>query len=390
MISDPLLRFRNEFPILESTIYLISNSLGAMPRGVEESLNEYTHLWKTRGVRAWEETWWDLARVVGDEIGVLMNASAGSVSVHQNVTTCEAIVASCLDFSGKRNKVVYDDMNFPSVMYFWEAQSRHSHGPRVHMVPSDDGVTVPLERLLAAIDENTLLVPVSHVLFRSAFIQDARAIIEKAHQVGAYVLLDTFQSLGTVPVDVQALNVDFVTGGVLKWLCGGPGTGYLYVRPDLGARLEPRFTGWMAHAKPFHFEIGPIRYTDPPYRFMTGTSNIAALYAARPGLRIIREAGIQPIREKSMRQTARLIELADARGWPVNTPRNAAQRSGTVSIDMPNSKDACAELLKRDVVVDWRPKAGVRMSPHFYTRDEELETAISTVEEILATMRIRA
>jgi kynureninase len=310
--------------------------------------------------------------------------------VHQNVTTCEAIVASCFDFSGKRNKVVYDDMNFPSVMYFWEGQARQSHGPRIHMVPSHDGVTVPLERLLEAIDEDTLLVPISHVLFRSAFIQDARAIIEKAHQVGAYVLLDTFQSLGTVPVDVRALNVDFVTGGVLKWLCGGPGTCYLYVRPDLGTRLEPRFTGWMAHVKPFHFEIGPIRYTDPPYRFMTGTSNIAALYAARPGLRIIREAGIHSIREKSMRQTARLIELADARGWPVNTPRDAAQRSGTVSIDMPNSKEVCAELLKRDVVVDWRPKAGVRMSPHFYTRDEELETAIDTVEEILAAMPIRA
>jgi kynureninase len=382
-MADPLLRFRDQFPILENTVYMISNSLGAMPSGVEESLAEYTGVWKARGVRAWEETWWDLAKVVGDEIGVLMNAQRDTVAVHQNVTTCEAIVASCLDFSGKRNKVVYDDMNFPSVMYFWEGQK--AIGARVHMVGTDDGITVPLERLLDAIDEETAIVPISHVLFRSAYVQDAKAIIEKAHKVGALVLLDTFQSLGTVPVDVQALNVDFATGGVLKWLCGGPGTCYLYVRPELGRKLEPKFTGWMAHQKPFHFEIGPIRYTDLPYRFMTGTPNIAALYAARPGLKIIREAGVQAIRDKSKRQTAKLIELADRRGWPVNTPRDPEQRSGTVSIDMPHSKEVCAELLRRDVVVDWRPRAGVRFSPHFYNTDEELVRALEVVDQILAS-----
>ena len=381
-MSDALLRFRDEFPILKNTVYMISNSLGAMPRGVEDSLGTYTELWKTRGVRAWEETWWDLARLVGDEIGVLMNAQPGTVAIHQNVTTCEAIVASCLDFSGKRNKVVYDDMNFPSVMYFWEGQK--AIGTRVHMVKTDDGVTVPLERLLDAIDEETAIVPISHVLFRSAYIQDAKAIIEKAHKVGALVLLDTFQSLGTVPVDVQALNVDFATGGVLKWLCGGPGTCYLYVRPDLARKLEPKFTGWMAHKRPFQFIVGPVDYTESPYRFMTGTPNIAALFAARPGLKIIREAGVQAIREKSQRQTAKLIELADQRGWPVHTPRDLEQRSGTVSIDMPDAKNVCAELLKRDVVVDWRPQAGVRFSPHFYNTDEELVTAIEAVEEILA------
>jgi kynureninase len=306
------------------------------------------------------------------------------------VTTCEAIVASCLDFSGKRNKVVYDDMNFPSVMYFWEGHARQPNGPRVHMVPTDDGITVPLGCLLDAIDEETLLVPISHVLFRSSFIQDAKAIIEKAHKVGAMVLLDMFHSVGTIPVDVQALHVDFATGGVLKWLCGGPGTAYLYVRPDLGKKLEPRFTGWMAHQKPFQFQIGPVKYTDAPYRFMTGTSNVAAMYAARPGLKIMREAGIDAIRSKSKRQTARLIELADARGWKVNTPRDPEQRGGTVSIEMPNSKEVCAELLKRDVVVDWRPQAGVRMSPHFYTKDEELDQAIAVVEDVLAEMKVKA
>ena len=380
-MSDPLLRYRPEFPILERTNYLISNSLGAMPRGVYDAMKGYADIWATRGVRAWEERWWMLGAEVGDEIGALMNAPKGSVSTHQNVTTCQAVVASCLDFSGKRNKVVYTDMNFPSIMYFWEAQ--RPYGARVHMVKTDDGITVPTERLLDAIDEHTLVVPVSHVIFRSAFINDAAAIVEKAHKVGAYVVLDTFQSLGTIPVDVQKLNVDFACGGVLKWLCGGPGVAYLYVRPDLGSKLQPKFTGWAAHQQPFNFEIGPTRYTDPPFRFMNGTPHVPSLEAARPGVKIITEVGIDRIREKSKRQTARLIELADQRGWRVNTPRDPEQRGGTVSIDMPDAHDVCRELLQRDILVDYRPQAGVRFSPHFYTKDEELNSAIAAVDEIL-------
>ena len=380
-MTDELLRFRSEFPILEHSTYLISNSLGAMPRGVYDAMKGYADTWGARGVRAWEESWWMLATEVGDEIGMLMNAPKESVSTHQNVTTCQAVVASCFDFSGRRNKVVYSDMNFPSVMYFWEAQ--RAYGARVHMVKTDDGITVPTERLLEAIDEQTLLVPISHVIFRSAYINDARAIVEKAHKVGAHVVLDTYQSLGTVPVDVEALNVDFACGGVLKWLCGGPGVAYLYVRPDLGKRLEPKFTGWMAHQQPFAFEIGPIRYTDPPYRFMNGTPHIPSLEASRPGLKIIAEVGVQRIREKSKRQTVRLIDLAEKREWRVNTPRDPERRGGTVSIEMPDSQEVCRELLKRDILVDWRPKAGVRMSPHFYNADDELERAIATAEEIL-------
>ena len=322
-----------------------------------------------------------LALEVGNELGALMNAPKDSVSVHQNVTTCQAIVASCFDFRGKRNKVVYSDMNFPSVMYFWEAQ--HQYGARVHMVKTDDGITVPTDRLLDAIDDKTLLVPVSHVIFRSSYINDARAIIEKAHKVGAHVVLDTFQSLGTVPVDVQALNVDFTCGGVLKWLCGGPGVAYLYVRPDLGKKLEPKFTGWFAHENSFEFATGPIRYADPPLRFMNGTTHIPALEACRPGLQIITEVSVEKIREKSKRQTARLIELADHHGWRVNSPRNPEQRGGTISIDMPDSQAVSRELLAREIMVDWRPKAGVRFSPHFYNTDEEVDAAIAAVAAIL-------
>jgi kynureninase len=382
-MTDPLLKFRPEFPILDTTTYLISNSLGAMPRGVYDSLHGYAETWATRGVRAWEERWMGLAAEVGERIGDLMNAAKGSVTLQTNVTTCQAVVASCFDFSGPRNKVVYSDLNFPSVMYFWQAQE--SRGARVHMVKTDDGIHVPTERLLDAIDEKTLLVPVSHVIFRSAYINDAAAIIEKAHRVGAHVVLDTFQSLGTVPVDVQKLNVDFTCGGVLKWLCGGPGTAYLYVRPDLGSKLEPTFTGWIAHQNPFGFEVGPMRYADAPFRFMNGTPNVPAMEAAIPGLKLVKDAGIANIRKKSQRQTALLMDLAGKHGWKVNSPRNPDQRGGTVSIDMPNSHEVCQELLKRDILVDWRPKAGVRMSPHFYNTDEEIERAIAAVEEILSS-----
>jgi len=381
-MSDDLLRYRAEFPILDRTTYLISNSLGAMPRGVFDSMLAYTGTWAERGVRAWEEKWWMLAAEVGDEIGALMNAPAGTVSCHQNVTTTQAIVTSCLDFGGKRNKVVYSDLNFPSVMYFWNAH--RDRGARIDMVPTD-GIHVDTARMLKAIDEETLIVPISHVIFRSAYIQDAKAIIDRAHQVGALVLLDTFQSLGTVPVDVQALNVDFTCGGVLKWLCGGPGTAYLYVRPDLAAKLEPKFTGWIANENPFAFQVGSQKYSAGQYKFMNGTQNIPALYAARPGLNIIREVGVEKIRAKSKRQVARLIELADQHGWKVNTPRDPERRGGTVSIDMPHAQEVCAELIKRDILVDFRPKAGVRMSPHFYTDDHELDVAVNAVEEILSS-----
>ena len=387
-MSEALLRYRSEFPILQSTTYLISNSLGAMPRGVEDSLHQYTEMWNTRGVRAWEEEWWMLAAEVGDQIGGLFNATPGSVACLQNVTTCQATVASCFDFSGRRNKVVYTDLNFPSVMYFWEAQRKR--GARIQMVPNDDTIHVSTERLLDAIDEETLLVPMSHVIFRSAFIQDVEAIVEKAHRVGAYVLLDSFQATGTLPFDVQKLNVDFCTGGVLKWLCGGPGTAYLYVRPDLAKTLEPTFTGWFGHENPFGFEIGATRYTPNIYRFTQGTSNIPALKVAQPGLKIIREVGVENVRQKSKCQTALLMDLAAQHGWRTNTPGNPERRAGTVSIDMPNAPQVCAELLKRDIMVDYRPKAGVRFSPHFYNTDEEITSAIAAVEEILSEMKVGA
>jgi kynureninase len=380
---DHLLKWREEFPILSRTTYLISNSLGAMPRGVYDRMREYADAWATRGVRAWEEGWWEMAVRVGDRIGALVGAAPGDLSLHQNVTLTQAVIASCFDFRGPRNKVVMVDMEFPSILYFYQEQQ--SHGARVEIIPSEDGIHIPLEKLLAAIDEQTLLVPISYVLFRSSSILDARAIIERAQAVGAHVVLDLFQAAGTVPIDLRALGADFAVGGVLKWLCGGPGVGYLYVRPDLRKQFRPTLTGWLAHKRPFEFEVGPIDRREDAFRFLNGTPHIPALYACQPGLEIISQIGVESIREKSMRQTKRLIEGALERGWRVRTPMDPAERAGTVSVDCPHAREVTRELLARDVLVDFRPQAGIRLSPHFYNRDDEIDAAFEHIQEILET-----
>ncbi len=385
--SDPeadLLRLRTRFPTLETCAYLISNSLGAMPVDAANDLEEYARTWTARGVRAWAETWWALAGQVGDEIGRLLRAAPGTVSMHQNVTLASAVVISCFDWSGERNRVVHTDMNFPSVRYLYE-RFAGAQGAEIVEVRSEDGVGVETERILEAIDERTLLVPVSHVLFKSAWIQDAEAICRRAREVGAHVVLDAFQSAGTIPVDVQALDCSFLVGGVLKWLCGGPGGAFLYVRPDLLPTLEPRLTGWLAHPRPFAFEGPPMTYTEGAYRFQNGTPNVPALYAARAGPRIVREAGIERIRSKSRRQTGRLVHAADERGWRVTAPRDPDRRGGTVAIDVEHAYEVAQELLRREVIVDYRPGAGIRISPHFYTTDDEVDRAVDEIGAILVS-----
>jgi kynureninase len=380
---DKLLQWRQEFPILGRATYMISNSLGAMPRGVYDRLRGYADSWAERGVRAWEEGWWEMAVQVGDKIAPLIGAESGELSLHQNVTLTQAVISSCVDFGGPRNKVVMTDLEFPSIQYFYHEQRRQ--GARVEVVPSNDPVRFELQKFLAAIDETTLLVPISLVLFRSSYIVDARAIIERAHRVGAHVILDTFQAAGTIPINVRDLQADFTVGGVLKWLCGGPGVAYLYVREDLRAKLQPALTGWIAHQRPFEFETGAIDSREDSFRYLNGTPHIPALYACQPGLDILNNIGISAIRAKSMQMTARLLEGARSRGWEVNTPEDPAERAGTVSINCPHAYEVCRELLGRDILVDYRPKAGVRVSPHFYNRVDECDFTLQQMEEILRT-----
>jgi kynureninase len=381
---DELLKWRKEFPILDKTVYMISHSLGAMPARTRDRLQEYADIWASRGIRAWEEGWWNMPVTVGDLIGKIIGAGPGEVVMHQNVSIAQSMIASCFNWSGKRNKVVMEEMNFTTNVYIYHAWERL--GARLVTVPSRDGIRVPIEDLLAAIDEETLLVPISHVIFLSSYIQDLKAIVERAHSVGAMVMADIYQSAGTVPINVKELDVDFATGGSVKWLCGGPGAGYLYVRPDLVSRLEPMMTGWMAHRHPFSFEGGPIEYADDMFRFLNGSPNIPGLYAARSGYEIVGEVGVDRIREKSIRQTTRLIELAEEAGFAVNTPKNPAERGGTVAIDVPEGHAVTKELLRRDFLVDYRPRAGIRVAPHFYTKDEELDLTVAEIKKILGSV----
>jgi kynureninase len=219
------------------------------------------------------------------------------------------------------------------------------------------------------------------VLFRTAQVLDLAPIVRRAREVGAWTLIDAYQSVGTVDVDVRSSDVDFLVGGSIKWLCGGPGTGFLYVRPELAPALRPALTGWFGHESPFAFDSGPQRYATGERRFWNGTPCIPAYCAARPGFAIAAEIGGPALRAKSVRQTTRLIALADEHGLRVGSPRDAARRGGTVCLDVPNAESACAALLARDVLLDHRPGVGLRLAPHFYTRDDELDEVMRLVAQ---------
>jgi kynureninase len=377
---DSLLRWRREFPILDTCTYLVSHSLGAMPRKTSVYLQEYAETWARRGVRAWHEGWWEMGRATGDLLAPVLGVRRGTISMHQNVTVAMAIIASCFTFEGRRRKIVMSDHEFPSNMYLFEGFRRY--GAEVVYVPSPDSIRTDLQRLLAAIDDRTLLVPLSYVLFRSSYIQDARAVIEKAHHVGAHVILDVYQAAGTIPLDIDGLAADFAVGGSVKWLCGGPGAGYLYVRPDLATTLTPGFIGWAAHAAPFAFETGPAALADAPERFQSGTPNIPALYAARAGYEIVREIGVDAIRVRSLQLTRLLIQRAQAAGFRLNTPPDDSHRAGAVIIDVPGGEAVSQQLIHKGVIVDYRPGAGIRIAPHFYNTEQEIDLAMNIMVEI--------
>jgi kynureninase len=369
-----LLEYRSEFPILEHTTYLINHSLAAMPAKAEQRLGAYARMWRERGIRAWAEGWWTTPMTVGDQVGRIVGAPAGSTVMHQNVAVAEAVVLSCFfPIDPARKRVVYERENFPSVRYLYQAQ------PDLDVVVCEDD-----EAIVDAIDERTLLVPISHVLFKTGAIQDVQPIVASAHEAGAYVILDCYQSAGIVPVDVTALDVDFAVGGSVKWLCGGPGNGWLYVRPDHAERLQPTFTGWQAHEQPFAFEP-EMRYASGASRFLTGTPNVPAHFAATAGYDLIEEVGVDRIRTNSLRQTQLLIDLADDAGFDVRSQRDPKRRGGTVTVNVPDFPAVHRELAERQIFCDYRPDAGLRLGPHYYTSDDELRFAIEQIGEILET-----
>jgi len=370
---DGLLTYRDLFPILRDCTYLINHSLAAMPAAAEDRLLEYARMWRERGIRSWGEGWWDMPVTVGDQVGRIVGAPPGSVVMHQNVTVAEMIVLSCFRNPGARNRVVYEEANFPSVRYLYQAQ------PELEVVAVEDDAAI-----VDAIDERTLLVPISHVLFKNSEIQDVAPIIERAHEMGAHVVLDCYQSAGVVPFDLAALGVDFAVGGSVKWLCGGPGAGWLYIRPDLAETLEPTFVGWQGHARPFDFEP-ELEYAAGARRFLTGTPNVPALYAATAGYDVIEEVGVARIRERSLALTGLLIELLDDAGFEVVSPRDDERRGGAVVVSTPDHAAVHRELGERGIICDFRPDAGVRLGPHFFNTEDELRHTVAELIDIVAS-----
>ncbi len=378
-MADDLLRWRAEFPALENCVHLISHSLGCMPAKARDYMGQFLDLWEGRSITAWDEWLPEVDRAAA-RIARIISAPEGTVIMRHNVSEIQGLVASCLDYTPERNKIVYSSLQFPTVSYVWKAEERR--GARVHLVESTDGITIDTQAMCDAIDEQTVCVPISHVLFSSAYVQDAKTICRKAQSVGAHVVLDCYQSVGTIPVDVVDLGVSFACGGSVKYLCGGAGCAYLYVRKDLIEEFEPRLTGWFGNEAPFAFTMPDQAYADNVWRYMGGTPAVATFYQARAGHEIVGEIGVTRIRENSLRQTQKIIDLVDGHELTLRSPRDADIRGGSVVFDFVGSADIARELNRRKFFCDHRPNAGIRIAPHFYTKDEEIDLFFEEIQKL--------
>lgn len=385
---------RKEFPILQRCTYLISNSLGAAPKKVQENLNRFYSLWADEGVSAWRKEWWGLSRKVGNLIASLLGAREDEVTMMANATQCHWVALSTKFLAEKerRKKIVITEHDFPSAIYAisqiakfrdWRIDSVRSHG--------QPGIDV--RHILDRIDENTLFVATSHVYFKSGFIQNISEIAAHARRVGALTLIDGYHAPGTIPVNLKQLDVDFYLGGCLKWLCGGPGNSFLYVRPELASALQPQLTGWLAHSSPFTFSR-EMRYAKGSYRFMSGTPPIPCLYTAEAGLEFIRKIGLSQIREKSISQTRLIIEKAKKRGFSLFSPEKDSLRGGAVSVVIPHAFQVKQALEEKEIKVDFRKGRDdepdiIRVGPHFYSKDEEIEILFQAIDSIQASRDFR-
>ena len=376
-----LLDRRADYPILDRRTYLINNSLGAMHRETRRRLDDYADLWDTEGVVAWN-TWFPEMMRVADLVGTAIGAPPGTTVLRANVADALASVASCFDLGGERSRIVATAADWPGTHYFWTEQVRR-HGGELVVVPyDDDGITVSTDRIVDAIDDRTLLVSVSLVQFRTSALLDLAPVVEAAHRHGALVVLDAYQAAGCLPVNMAANDVDICVGGSVKFLCGGPGNGWLSVAPRLVETLRPAAIGWISHAQPFAFEWDDIRYADGIGRFAGGTPNVPAAYAAAPGYQAIVDIGIERIRERSQSLTQLLLDGALERGFAVRSPHDAQRRGGHVTIDPGNAEQVHHALIDRKILVDYRPGGGIRIGPHFYNTADECREVLDAMAEL--------
>lgn len=373
------LELRAQFPILADSTYLVSHSMGAAPLGARAALEEYWNEWAEDGPEAWER-WLPRIAQIADGIGRIIEAAPGTLFLGPNVSVLQAAIATCLDFRGQRNEVVYESLQFPSLTYVWREWERY--GAVVRVAHSDDGRWVPTERIVETISEKTAIAVISHAYYVSGALADLAAIAARCRDAGALLCVDAYQTTGVYPYSVRSLDLDLVTGGSHKWLCGGPGCAWIYVKPSLLERFHPAVTGWMAHARPFAFEEAPIVHAPSMYRFGNGTPSIPAYVAAQAGHDFIATIGVEKIRERNVRLTDAIAQLALERGLTVNSPLDSARRTGWIGIDFDGAEDACRQLIERRIFVDYRPGCGIRVGPHVYTADEEIDSFFRAIDTI--------
>jgi kynureninase len=379
---DELLSRRADYPILErSSAYLINNSLGAMHRDTATRLAEYARLWDTEGVVAWS-TWFPEMTRVADLVGVAIGAEPGTTILRQSVSDTMVAVASCLDLGSDRNRIVTTAADWPGTHYFWTEHCRR-HGGELIVVPFEaDGRSIDAQRVADAVDDRTCAVSVSLVQFRTSSLLELAPIQEVARRRDALLIVDAYQAAGAVPVDVAARGIDVCLGGSVKFLCGGPGNGWLSIRPDLVESLRPSAVGWISHREPFAFDWDAIDYAPGIGRFAGGTPNVPAAYAAAAGYQAIVDVGIGQIRERSQGLTQLVVDAALECGIDVLSPVDPSRRGGHVTLDPGDPARISEELIRRGFIVDFRPGSGIRIGPHFFTAADECRAVIDEIEVI--------
>ena len=378
-----LARYREEFPVLDRKAYLISASLGPVSRRAQRYLQEYVDVWASEGAPdpVWMDHIFPRMREVKRTFAALVGADPSELAITTNVSMALSTIASCLDFMGDRRKLVLSELDFPTDGHVWLAQQRR--GAEVVFLESPDGLTVPLEAYREAIDQQTAAVCINRVLYRSSTLVDAKEICAMARDAGAWSVVDDFHGAGIIPVDVHDLGCDFYTAGVLKWLCGGPGLAFLYARKDLLPHLEPAVTGWFATREPFSFDNRHLDYHPTARRLESGTPAAPIAFVAQGGLEIITEVGPENIRPRIGELTDYVIQRADEAGLTVRTVRDRGGRGGLVNIGVgTDAEKVCHALLERDVCTDFRGD-GIRVSPHFFTLESEIDRLFEALAEIL-------
>lgn len=379
------LSYRDEFPVLKERTYLISASLGPLSRRGRAAADEHLDLWQRLGPEElWLEHGMPKLQECRESFARLIGADADEVAIVPSVSVGLSSLASCLDFAD-RPKVVASDMDFPTDHYVWMANA--PRGAELDIVKSPDRINVEPEQYVEKIDERTRIVNTNRVLYESSRIVDLQPVIDKAHEAGAYVLSDDFHGSGIVPIDVHALGLDFLLSGCLKWLCGGQGLAFLYVRRDLIEKMHPMVVGWFGTQKPFDFQREELRLKPDARRFETGTYTLPQAWTAAAGMSIVEEVGVDNIQARNRELTRLIIQEADAAGIEVLSPRDDSVRGGLVRVRVPGGRPKAEEVLhilfERDVVLDQRGDA-LRISPHFFNTEEEIETCFAALREVLS------